>query len=194
MGKSLKSQRVGVATGLLCAGLVLSSCLLPQNDEPLPEIPPAKNRPPRILTPIPERFFEVLVGVGCPPPDVKAGVEDLDVEDTIRTKWAVYREDGSFDRFHDGDTLRPSMVMPTPVRMSAIVPPSGMFSTGLLSSTGRGRRVELIVSDGEFLTQGDTVTSLPKPPQRLPDGGTIEDPTYLDTYSWVVDSVNATCP
>src|SRR5688572_18770790 len=99
MGNALKSGTWRVAGGLLCAALVVSSCLLPQNDEPLPKVPDLKNRPPRIITPIPERAFEVPIGNNCKPPPVSVGVEDLDLENLIRTKWAIYREDGTLDRF-----------------------------------------------------------------------------------------------
>jgi hypothetical protein len=45
-------------------------------------------------------------------------------------------------------------------------------------------RVEVVIADGEFA--GSTTELLPRSPRILPDGGTIEDQSYIDTYLWIV--------
>lgn len=195
MGKSMKSGRSRVAGQLLWLVLALSSCLLPQNDDPLPVIPKQANRPPRIDPDrvSPPRFFNVNVGTNCSPPTVQAYMTDLDVSDRIRIRWLVYREDGTPDRQPPIDQSIVGGSLPT---RPVISPPPSVFSLTLLNSTGKGRRLELVVSDGEFSTDlNDKLITLPvEDGIPLPDGGTIDNPSYLDTYTWVVDTINESCP
>src|SRR5437762_1876008 len=103
MGKPVKSHTLRVALGLLCVSFVVSACLLPQNDDPLPDIPPQKNRPPRIdLSSVnPQRSVVNDQAISCTMhqnkdcPYVCAGVDDPDVNDDIRVRWVVYESDGS---------------------------------------------------------------------------------------------------
>lgn len=194
MQKDLKTGQMFVAGRLLWLGLALSSCLLPQNDEPLPEIPPPANRPPRI---VPQTVFPPLSFVHntnplCMPQEVKAFVDDEDTLDRIRIRWYVYDENGVLT----GPQVQDPMSLPggSSVRRQAIPVPRDVFTRTIISMTGTARRLQLIVADGEFTTtMSGALDTLPKLPEPLPDGGSIEDKTYLDTYTWVVDSVNASC-
>mgnify|MGYP001343013206 CR=1 FL=1 len=193
MQKRLKTGRMFVAGRLLWLSLALSSCLLPQNDEPLPVIPPARNRPPRIFFTAPERSFKFSIGMNCKPPTVQAGVEDADLQDLIRIKWFTYEGNGtdmptqSFDRA----TLPESAEAR---RSPPLEPPPTVFNQGLLTRTGVARQLEVVVSDGEFSADGQgNLISLPRRVDG-PDGGLIDNITYIDRYVWVVDTVNEPCP
>jgi hypothetical protein len=73
--------------------------------------------------------------------------------------------------------------------------PKELFQTiGSLAQSGKGRRIELTVSDGEFTTDSvsGALTSAPRTAVAV-DGGVIEDDTYLDSYTWTVDTVREIC-
>lgn len=195
MGKQLKSGRKRVAGGLLCAALALSSCLLPQYDEPLPAFPPAKNRPPRLVFSTASPQLSVLNNIGamCTAPMVGIAVDDEDVEDRIRVRWVVYGDDGVASGFQVSDTsINPGMT----IRRPTITAPSALFKLTLLGTNGTGRRLQLIIADGEFSSHPDTgaLITIPKgEPHPLPDGGFVLNDTYIDTYSWIVDTTTMQC-
>jgi hypothetical protein len=196
MRKLLKTGRMFVASRLLWLGLALSSCLLPQNDEPLPEIPPAKNRPPRLtVNTEPERFVVYSTAANCPVPEPRARVEDLDLDDIIRVRWLVHDEMGVPSTI---PVLDPRPILPDgqPTRQESIIAPKSAFLSNLLNTTGRGRRLTLVVADGEFTagTDPDDIGTLPGMPYPLPDGGTIRQETFKDSYTWVVDTVTTAAP
>jgi hypothetical protein len=190
MGKGLRSQRLGLAAGLLCSALAVSSCLLPQNDDPLPEIPPQKNRPPRIASVNPARFIPYDVGPNCKLPHVDVVVEDPDVTDPIRIRWTVYDDDGSRGRVQIQDP--PQLLGGDSVSRPSFSPPNEVFTTTDLQNTGMVQQLELAVADGEFYIENNTLKTLPKP-ENLPDGGTMSDITYIDTYTWLVNTERTPC-
>src|SRR5688572_2825701 len=130
MRKILKTGQMAVAAGLLCSAFALSSCLLPQNDDPLPEIPPQKNRPPRLLRgqldPKPPDLITFGIAAGCPAPNVKAVVEDPDTEDVIRVRWTVYNADGTRPTNQVTDTPN----LPAGMLNRVVEAPSALFKPG----------------------------------------------------------------
>jgi len=192
MCKGLKSLAVPVAGRLLCLGLAVSSCLLPQNDDPLPEIPLAANRAPRIDPDLasPQLRIENKLGMGCPEEERRAVVDDLDVKDLIRIKWRVFDSNGVLVRELNESTLFPTTMT---VRRPTIKAPATLFTMGPLSATGTGRKLELVVADGEFTIDGTGKLSTISPVVDLRDGGTVVNKTYYDTYTWTVDTTNMPC-
>src|SRR5437016_14349349 len=71
-----------VVAALAC-GLLLSGCLVPQDDGPLPVIPKTKNHAPRILdnTIDPAQELTVTVGTKCPQKIFKAKGSSDDLAD-----------------------------------------------------------------------------------------------------------------
>src|SRR4051794_21714494 len=96
MGKGVKSHSLVVALGLLWGAVSVTACLLPQEDDPLPAIPPQKNRPPRIIRNqvSPQRHLSVYTPKGCTDPEVEVFVDAPDGEDLIRAGWRVFLADG----------------------------------------------------------------------------------------------------
>jgi hypothetical protein len=69
------------------------------------------------------------------------------------------------------------------VRAKAITAPPPLGRAGSELIQNGEHRVEVVVSDGEF--DGTSTKTLPRS-RPLLDGGTIDDPTYIDTYVWIV--------
>jgi hypothetical protein len=189
-----KGARAGLARRLLCRGaglalaLALGGCLMPQDDELLPELPPTKNRPPRILegSAVPQQQVSIPVGFNCTPErwagifEFSAKVEDPDVDNPIRNRWFVDPDDKHTTVFFQGLTLPPST---KPTRDTPVKAPANLIASSPLSTPGK-RRLVLVISDGEF-EEGVTPT---RRLVRLPDGGLTEDLSYTDSFTWLVNS------
>ncbi len=194
MGNGTKSLRVAVAGRLLCLGFALSSCLLPQNDDPLPEIPVPANRPPRIKpeTALPALYQQVSIHSTCAdriPPRMEVAVQDPDPGNLIRIRWVVYDNSG----VAGPRQIRDPSPVPSNNNGVPITAPKSLFTDTDLATTGMARRLELIVADGEFFTDMSGKLSTISPTVTLPDGGSVSNTTYYDTYSWTVDTVNLSC-
>jgi hypothetical protein len=173
---------------LLCLALIAGSgsgCFWPQDDQLLSEIPPQKNRPPRIR-PSPSKpdvdssFLPSFMGSPCPLP-FQFNVEDPDLADNIRTRWFVYQPGAGRGVAFQGQTVLGST---TPIRGTTVTAPITLNGPGSELIQNGEHRVEVVIADGEFA--GSTTELLPRSPRILPDGGTIEDQSYIDTYLWIV--------
>ncbi|MBK7863272.1 MAG: hypothetical protein IPJ65_32640 [Archangiaceae bacterium] len=164
--------------------------MLPQNDDPLPVVPPVKNRPPRIVptTTHPARLFEFSLDPSCKAPTVEAVVEDSDVEDSIRVRWSVYKDDGTRGSMQ----IDQSIVEPAGVVRRSITASSLLFQVTDLAQTGTARQLELLVADGELKIEGDKVTAQPRI-VPFADSGTTLDQSYIDSYTWIVNTTRNPC-
>lgn len=171
--------------GLAVAALVWSGCLIPQDDTFLAELPEQKNRPPRIIeqqVQPTQRFTREFGGADGCELDFSVKVEDPDVDDILYVRWSVDDQ-------------------PQPHRTETRLANNGIAQRGeaatlhisLLAADSPLSRpgphvVEAMVADGivaEGKPQPDII--------NLPDGGTLEDPVYLDTYAWFVNTVQGDC-
>ncbi|MBL8954161.1 MAG: hypothetical protein JNK82_25515 [Myxococcaceae bacterium] len=172
----------------------MSACVLPQNDDPLPVIPPQANRPPRIDpgTAVPALYQEVNVHPNCTLPTFTIAVRDPDVgpDERLRFRWLAYTENGVLGPVQINDlnsVLNTGAVFP-------VTAPVSLFMLTVLASTGKGRRLELIVADGELFTDSTGKIQTVAKTAVGEDGGQMANPTFYDTYSWTIDTVNAnTC-
>jgi hypothetical protein len=172
-GRALaKGLLVGVVAAVLGSG-----CLWPVEDPVLEDLPPRKNRPPRILEQnvVPQRRTTIGNGIGCKL-EFKAQVEDPDLNDLLVVRWYI-----------DYDPLS----NPSPFGLESSLPPDGnaIRSTSAtltveLSSPGHPLRVpgdhmvELLVSDGRLINRD------PQPVATEGfDGG---NPTFASSYPWFV--------
>ncbi len=186
MAKHLKQQMSNawaiMARLLLCLFLCSagSGCLLPQDDQVIPELPPFKNRPPRIVarTPVDERV-SVRTGPGlCIRPSFEVTVEDADTGDQLRSQWILDRSDSSF-RYRgalvpaDGNARR-----------NVLAPTSGQFTSAMVNLTPGIHTLTVSVVDTDFDSTTDMATKTPK---TLPDGTVVEDTGYVDETSWVLE-------
>jgi hypothetical protein len=211
MAKQLKYQQVVVAASLLLGVVCMSACLLPQNDEPLPDLPPVRNHAPQIiLTQVkPQNQNGVTVDPlgNC---DRQTGfqvyVADADLlldggaADTLSSAWRGSTLDGL--RTTGWVLGRPQTLSPTGMEELRSVPftdplPNNFWSKDPLSTPGQ-RRIDVVVADATFtLAQGDTAMPGIELKHQYPllDGGTFEEPAGTDSFTWVVNDVGmGQCP
>lgn len=177
---------------LLLGGLALmeSACLLPQDDTVLPDLPPKKNSPLRVLAPsIKPEQRKATIHVGtvsetCPRPEFSMTVSDDDTADQIRSVWFVdprpnYEPTATNPAFSGGVIFGGTSVT------RQVTAPNAMltFLTGLVD--GKEHLVEAWVTDSEFDPNAPP-TSVSRPNRTLSDGTVVPDIAYTDSNVWVV--------
>lgn len=178
----------GRATCVLAVGLgLLVGCLLPQDDTLLDEPPRFMNRSPRIIESLvlpQERIIQDFGGSRCEL-TFEVAVEDPDVDDRIKVHWFIdyspqdprgpYRE---IALTNNGEARRPDRGT---LRINLASANSVLSTPGL-------HVVEALVSDAE-LTDRQPESQV----VNLPDGGSIIDPGFVISHSWVVNTVQGDC-
>lgn len=166
--------------------LLGGGCLIPQEDNILPDIPPPLNQPPRIVETAvqpPATIFQVDGGTGCAGVVFRTPVEDPDVNDLL-----------FFDYFVDANvnpnsvaqgTLAPSGV---PLRTDEATYTVSFAAPGPASSPGI-HLVEVVVADGPIVNRVSLPRTVP-----LPDGGTRVDPTFAVSHAWQMTVTDGGCP
>lgn len=187
---------------LLALGAALSGCLVPQDDQVFPALPPKKNSAPKIVGEKPvQRVTTVAVGpvtAGCPRVEFSVSVKDEDTADTIRSIWFVdaapdFRPTPSSPEFVGAPVFGGSDLVRTVKAPASVI----TQLTGLID--GRSHRVDVWITDGEFAADSIDVTHPPVPladgttsfdcATSLPDGGRPQfcDSAYKDNYVWLVE-------
>lgn len=162
-----------------------SGCLWPQDDQLFSELPRQANRPPRIVPSLPIKpqldssFLPTKDGNPCPLP-FQFNVEDPDISDQIRTRWFVYAPGATRSVSFTGDLVSPGL---TAIRPKTVTAPPALGRTGSDLVQNGEHRVEVVIADNEFV--GPDVETLPFT-RPLPDGGTVEDKSYTDSYIWII--------
>jgi hypothetical protein len=162
----------------------MNACILPQDDHLLPDVPGAKNRPPRILesTVTPSRLQSIGNGQDCSL-TFSLRVEDQDINDAITVRWYVDYSAGNPTQPVDEDVLEAGSKPQrnTSAEYTALVGNVGnpLHAAGL-------HTVEAVVADGPLVGH-DRV--LPHPSDA--DAGT--NLSYIVTYAWVVDVAPEDC-
>ncbi|WP_163864716.1 hypothetical protein [Myxococcus eversor] len=178
----------GWTTCVLSVGLgLLAGCLLPQDDTLLDEPPRFMNRSPRIIESLvlpQERIIQDFGASRCEL-TFEVAVEDPDVDDRIKVHWFIdyspqdprgpYRE---IALTNNGEARRPDRGT---LRIN-------LASANSVLSTPGQHLVEALVSDAE-LTDRQPESQV----VNLPDGGSIIDPGFVISYSWVVTTVQGDC-
>jgi hypothetical protein len=179
----VRRGRVGVA---LAGALLGGACLIPQEDNILPDLPPPLNQPPRIVeseVQPPTSIFSVDGGTGCPAVVFQAPVEDPDVNDLL-----------FFDYFVDAN-LNPNSVAQGTISPSGVPLRTEMatytvaFPSGSPASSPGVHLVEVVVADGPLINRVPLPRTVP-----LPDGGTRIDPTFAVSHAWQVTVTGGACP
>jgi hypothetical protein len=199
MRKRMKLQDTPLAGALLWAFLAMSACVLPQDDNPIPQLPTVfRNHRPQILTDqsSPDQFGKVYTTLSCQPSQVGFSivVEDLDVGDQIRAAWRGSTIDGVQRTPWQLAPLQ-NLGSTQARRPEPLVPPMGFFGLPPLNSNG-DRRIDVVVTDTHFtpvtisglevLTEDDIL-------HPIDDGGIFHEAAGVDSYTWTV-TVQSTCP
>ncbi len=175
---------------LLCAAVVLggSGCLFPQDDQVLPTLPPVKNRPPRIVDATPKDqpldfVSGTIPGSGGQPCDgtkFKVTVDDPDLGDKIFSIWFI-------DKTTDSLPFRPNPIVANGQSTRTVEQPSASAFRTSLSSLATGTHlVTVYVADNDFAEIIDGAVTAQGTPVTLPDGSEVQDPGYVDSYTWVL--------
>jgi hypothetical protein len=174
----------GPAPILAASTLLLTACLLPQDDNLLIDLPPPLNRPPRIVESAVQPASRILTvdgGAGCPQLVFSAPAEDPDTADILFYDFYV---DASSTVVAQG-TLSPSgSVQRTEEAAYAV----SFATAGPVQAPGT-HLVEVLVADGPLVNR----VPLPRT-VLLPDGGTRVDPTFAASYAWQVTVEGTPCP
>jgi hypothetical protein len=191
---------------MVCVGCSMS-CLLPQDDLLLTERPPAANRPVRLVTGSArpgQREALVRLGVNCPRAESEFSIRasDADVGDTIRANWFIDPN----ERYVAAPN-RPVISGNPGTRIAGtderiITSPSNLRITLQQFADGQRHRVEVVITDGEFIESEfvDPTTMEPRPalgvsrqPVRIATGEVIPVEAYRDDYVWFVEVNTAPC-
>jgi hypothetical protein len=158
-----------------------SGCFWPQDDQLFPTLPPPKNRPPRIiLSLVKPPSIDTSYKPGCDLP-FSFSVEDPDVSDVIRSRWFVYSSGAPRGLAFvgptalGGTTVQRGQTFTAPIELKG--PSSELIQNG-------EHRLEAVIADGEF--EGNSTETRQREPLAMPDGGTVTDVSYIDTYVWIV--------
>lgn len=180
-----------MAHGLLVGWLALmgSACLIPQDDTVLPDLPPRKNSPLRILalTVKPEqRRRQVTVGTPsptCVPDEFSMTVADDDVGDPIRSQWYVDPQP-DYAQTPTSPVFNGLPIFPGTVVNRQVTAPNAMLTFLSSLNDGKEHLIEAWVTDSDFLPGPPTNAS--RPDRTLPDGTTADDPAFTDAHVWLV--------
>lgn len=191
---------------LLSSGVSMS-CLLPQDDQLITELPLAANRPPRIIPGLskPEkRESTVQVDLSCPREPFSVRVDDPNITDELRARWFIDPNER-----YVADTGQPpaiegnSGVLLGGGSTVRLVQSNTQFFTQLGAfADGRPHRVEVVITDGSFQeNQRPDVNGnlqpfldVSRPPVRTTSGEVISVEAFRVDYVWLVVADNLRCP
>ncbi len=165
---------------------MVSGCLIPQDDQVIPELPPLKNRPPRIVA---ARYgneradeVELRTGTACSREEFNVLVDDLDLDDTLRSFWFIDKTETSLP-------LSPSPLGGSGQVTRTLSQPSGIRTQlGNLSAGPHRLTVYVVDSDIQEIQNAQI-----RPVERevlLPDGKTGRNDGYVDEFTWFINAVS----
>lgn len=193
---------------LLGLGVTQMACLLPQDDQIISDLPGAANRPLRVMpgqSQPQQRETTVKLGLNCKRETFSVNVDDPNGTDQIRALWFIdpnerYVQSGPNTPVIQGN---PGTLIGAGSTVRLVQANTQFFGALTAFADGRKHRVEVVVTDGEFIESqrpdpngGGTLAFLDinRPPIRLSTGEVVPVTAYRDDYVWVVDVDNTPCP
>jgi hypothetical protein len=187
--KSASACCLRALAGLLLTVLLPVSwggCLLPQDAQVLPTVPPRRNTPLRIVASKPQVETTISLPVSaCPAPEFEVIVQDEDVsddlepryKDVIRSQWFVDRTETS--PVYPGDVSAESAT-----EGRVLKAPRKLQTAFEALDYSRPHRLEVWVTDGDF--KPDNPAEATRPKRVLADGTLVEDLAYTDSHVWLI--------
>ncbi len=162
----------------------LLGCLIPQDEQLIPELPPRRNGPIKIVQTEPKdprtTYFNSTACLSLEP-TFKLTVEDEDLADTVFSLWFI------------GNTstqpFRPTQV-PGGSKTRSVTAPSSLGFKSALANLPSGTAVLTVyVADTDFQEViGGQVSLVARDPKLVPPDDTpVVDPGTMDSFSWVLD-------
>jgi hypothetical protein len=171
---------------LLCVmlSIPLLGCLIPQDEQVIPELPPKRNSPLKIVSQEPQdprtSYFNSTTCAGNPV--FKLTVEDEDVADVVSSLWFI-------DKANDGSSLPipTSPVQGGVSRARTVAAPNalGFRLANLAAKTTHVLTVYVADSAFQEVVAGQVTVS--RPDRLLPDNTLVPDKGSIDSFTWVLD-------
>lgn len=170
---------------LLClvSGISMSGCLIPQDDQVIPELPPVKNRPPRIETYTPMNVSVTFrANVACSTrPDFSLVVSDPDVGDTLRSFWFI-------DKSVNTQPFTPASIGGSASERRVVVAPSSnTFTTALANLMSGSHLLTVFVTDRDIEEIDNGLVKARDTEVTLPDGTKAIDDGYEVEHTWILN-------
>lgn len=188
-------------------------CLLPQEDQIIGELPGAANRPLRILPGLAQpqqRESTVQLGANCIRPNFSVQVDDPNGGDQIRALWFIdpnerYVQSGPTQPVIQGN---PGVLIGAGSTVRLVQATTQFYGALAGFNTGGKHRVEVVVTDGEFIESQrpdpnggapQAFLDIVRNPVRVEvegrDGGeVIPVAAYRDEFVWLVEVDTLPCP
>lgn len=180
-----ESGRPAMAGMLLClaACTSLMGCLIPQDDQVIPELPPRKNTPPRIVATSPginAKFFTTASCAAMNKPFSVTVADDDD--DNLRSMWFIDYE----PPMAAVTPFIPNAVPPTPGAPARVVsePTAQNFKSAMANLTAGTHLLSVYVADREFQEFNGLVLTVDR--QLKVGDASVTDFGYVDSFTWVV--------
>jgi hypothetical protein len=195
---------------LLWVGCMSGSmaCVFPQDDQVIPDRPPVANRPVRLIPgsarPEQREPPPIRIGANCSSDAAEFSIRasDPDLDNNIRANWYIDPNERYFPTANQPELRGNSGVRIAGSDVRIITSPSSLRSSLQQFADGRKHRVEVVVTDGEFIESQvtDPVTGETRPfldvnrdPIRNADGVFAVE-AYRDDYVWLVEVSTTPCP
>lgn len=186
-----------MATMLLWLGLGICqmACLLPQDDDILTTVPPAANRPLRVIQNLAlpaQRETTVQLASNCVNRTTfSVTVNDPDVGDRIAAQWFIDPNES----YVGGTPGNPGMATSAGSTEREVGAPRTFTNLLGALADGRKHRVEVVVTDGDFRVDEltDPVTMEQKPYLKVvrdavnAAGVPLQVEAFRDEYVWLVE-------
>ncbi len=169
---------------LLACLSAFSGCFIPQDEPLLPDLPPKRNSPPKIVGQRPlQQETRVTISGSCEKTRFEIDVRDDDTANPLSTLWFV--DPGPASPVLRGETVSGSATR----TIRTLKEPSGLSLALLPLTDGKRHRVQVFVTDGRFIDERTPSLVELDPPvtANLPDGGMLTDVAYVDSFDWLVE-------
>ncbi|QSQ25755.1 hypothetical protein JY651_12825 [Pyxidicoccus parkwayensis] len=165
-----------------------TGCLIPQDDTQLDSIPEFMNRPPRIIESLVTPQTRIISNFGAGQQcdlTFEVVVEDPDVDDSLVVNWFV-----DYNPQDPRQPYRQYALAPTnePRRADRGTLLISLASANNPLGTPGPHLVEALVSDTALVDRVPRSETM-----QLPDGTTLQNPGFVTTYAWVVNTVQGDC-
>ncbi|MCY1022891.1 hypothetical protein [Pyxidicoccus sp. MSG2] len=181
------TRRQTWAVLLVAAAWAATGCLIPQDDTQLDRVPEFMNRPPRIVESLVSPQARIISDFGAGQCDLtfEVVVEDPDVDDRIVVHWYVdYNPQDprqAYRQYELTNTREPRRADRGTLLIS-------LASANNPLATPGPHLVEALVSDSQLVDRVPRSETV-----ELPDGTLIQNPGFVTTYAWAVNTVQGDC-
>lgn len=172
---------------LLTVAWAATGCLIPQDDTQLEGIPEFMNRPPRIIESLVMPQSRIIPNFGASQCDLtfEVVVEDPDVDDPIYVNWFVDYNPHDPSQAYRNYKLAPTSEPRRADRGTLLI---SLASANNPLGTPGSHLVEALVSDTALVDRVPESQTV-----QLPDGTVLQNPGFVTTYAWVVNTVQGDC-